>query len=72
MWNTQHPVYENINNVYFFVIDLCSVYQVSMTSVLVSWEGRVSRIDCADQFLVKSWVLNNPNYYQVRRHSIRS
>ena len=41
------------------------VQQVSLTSVLVSWEGLVTRIDCADQFIVKSWNERNPNDYKM-------
>lgn len=41
------------------------VQQISLTSVLVSWEGLVTRIDCADQFIVKSWNERNPNDYQM-------
>ena len=31
----------------------------------VSWEGLVTRIECADQFIVKSWLTRNPNDYQM-------
>ena len=41
------------------------VEQISLTSVRVSWEGLVTRIDCADQFIVKSWNARNPNDYQM-------
>lgn len=41
------------------------VEQISLTSVRVSWEGLVTRIDCADQFIVKSWNKRNPNDYQM-------
>ena len=41
------------------------VEQVSMTSVRVSWDGLVKRIDCADQFIVKSWLARNPNDYKM-------
>ena len=40
------------------------VQQVSLTSVRVDWLGLVTRIDCADQFIVKSWNVHNPNDYQ--------
>jgi len=42
-----------------------TVEQVSLTSVRVSWEGTVTRIECADQFIVKSWNLRNPNDYMM-------
>ena len=41
------------------------VDQITLTSVRVSWEGLVTRIDCADQFIVKSWNARNPNDYQM-------
>ena len=41
------------------------VEQVDMTSVLVSWNGIVTRIDCADNFLIKSWDYMNPNDYKA-------
>lgn len=41
------------------------VEQVSLTSVRVSWRGLVTRIDCADQFIVKSWRRNDPNDYKL-------
>jgi len=41
------------------------VNQVSMTSVEVDWRGLVTRADCADQFLVKSWLYSNPNHYKI-------
>jgi len=41
------------------------VEQVTLTSVRVSWEGLVTRIECADQFIVKSWLTRNPNDYQM-------
>jgi len=41
------------------------VEQVTLTSVRVSWEGIVTRIECADQFIVKSWNARNPNDYQM-------
>ena len=41
------------------------VQQLSLTSVRVSWEGLVTRLDCADQFIVKSWNSHNPNDYQM-------
>lgn len=41
------------------------VQQVSLTSVRVDWLGLVTRIDCADQFIVKSWNVHNPNDYHM-------
>jgi len=41
------------------------VEQVSMTSVQVSWSGLVTRSECADQYIVKSWLARNPNDYQM-------
>lgn len=41
------------------------VEQVTLTSVRVTWEGIVTRIECADQFIVKSWNARNPNDYQM-------
>jgi len=41
------------------------VEQVTLTSVRVSWQGIVSRIECADQFIVKSWNQRNPNDYKM-------
>ena len=41
------------------------VEQVTLTSVRVSWEGLVTRGDCADQFIVKSWLARNPNDYKM-------
>jgi len=41
------------------------VEQVSMTSVRVSWSGLVTRSECADQYIVKSWLARNPNDYQM-------
>jgi len=37
--------------------------QVSLTSVRVSWHNIVTKIECADQFIVKSWNARNPNDY---------
>jgi len=42
-----------------------NVQQVSMTSVLVSWHNLVTRIDCADQFIVKSWMYSSPSDYKI-------
>ena len=42
-----------------------SVEQVTLTSVRVSWAGLVTRKECADQFIVKSWLARNPNNYQM-------
>ena len=41
------------------------VEQVTLTSVRVSWDGLVTRKDCADQFIVKSWLRRSPNNYQM-------
>ena len=41
------------------------VQQVTLTSVEVSWHGLVTRIECADQFIVKSWNARNPNDYKM-------
>lgn len=41
------------------------VEQVSTTSVQVSWEGLVERIECADEFLVKSWDKKNTKDYKL-------
>lgn len=41
------------------------VEQVKLTSVLVSWDGLVTRPECADQFLVKSWLYLVPNDYKI-------
>lgn len=41
------------------------VEQVTLTSVRVSWQGIVTRIECADQFIVKSWNKRNPNDYKM-------
>jgi len=41
------------------------VEQVSTTSVQVSWEGLVYRIECADEFLVKSWDIRNAKDYKL-------
>lgn len=42
-----------------------TVEQVTLTSVRVSWAGTVTRIECADQFIVKSWNRRNPNDYMM-------
>merc|ERR1719237_1590035 len=42
-----------------------SVEQVTLTSVRVTWAGLVTRKECADQFIVKSWLARNPNNYQM-------
>lgn len=42
-----------------------TVQQVSLTSVLLSWEGLVKRLDCADQFVVKWWNRNDPSDYEL-------
>ena len=39
--------------------------QVTLTSVQVSWHGLVTRGECADQFIVKSWLARNPNDYKM-------
>ena len=41
------------------------VEQVTLTSVQVSWHGLVTRGECADQFIVKSWLARNPNDYKM-------
>jgi len=41
------------------------VEQVSLTSVQVSWHGLATRVECADQFIVKSWLARNPNDYKM-------
>ena len=38
---------------------------MTLTSVRVSWDGLVTRSDCADQFIVKSWLARNPNDYKM-------
>ena len=40
-------------------------FQVSLTSVQVSWHGLATRVECADQFIVKSWLARNPNDYKM-------
>ena len=50
------------------IIDIVSVnvyFQVSLTSVQVSWHGLATRAECADQFIVKSWLARNPNDYKM-------
>lgn len=42
-----------------------TVEQVGLTSVVVSWEGLVKQLDCADQFVVKWWNRNDPSDYQL-------
>ena len=42
-----------------------TVEQVTLTSVQVTWAGLVTRKECADQFIVKSWLARNPNNYQM-------
>ena len=37
--------------------------QVSLTSIRVTWEGLVTRVECADQFMVKWWREQYPNDY---------
>ena len=39
--------------------------QVTLTSVQVSWHGLATRVECADQFIVKSWLARNPNDYKM-------
>ena len=39
--------------------------QVTLTSVRVTWSGLVTRGECADQFIVKSWLARNPNDYKM-------
>jgi len=41
------------------------VEQVSLTSVRVSWHNIVTKIECADQFIVKSWNARSPNDYEM-------
>jgi len=41
------------------------VEQVTLTSVRVTWAGLVTRAECADQFIVKSWLTRNPNDYKM-------
>jgi len=41
------------------------VEQVTLTSVRVTWSGLVTRGECADQFIVKSWLARNPNDYKM-------
>jgi len=41
------------------------VQQVTLTSVKVSWHGLVTRSECADQYIVKSWNIRNPNDYKM-------
>lgn len=41
------------------------VEQVTLTSVRVTWTGLVTRGECADQFIVKSWLARNPNDYKM-------
>eukprot|EP00092_Neocalanus_flemingeri_P021702 GFUD01023540.1.p1 GENE.GFUD01023540.1~~GFUD01023540.1.p1 ORF type:complete len:268 (-),score=74.64 GFUD01023540.1:180-983(-) len=41
------------------------VQQVTLTSVKVTWAGLVTRAECADQFIVKSWNKRNPNDYKM-------
>lgn len=40
-----------------------NVEQITLTSVLVSWQGIATKVECADQFIVKSWNARNPNDY---------
>lgn len=42
-----------------------TVEQVTLTSVRVTWAGLVTRKECADQFIVKSWLARNPNDYKM-------
>ena len=44
---------------------LLNSFQVSLTSVQVSWHGLATRVECADQFIVKSWLARNPNDYKM-------
>ena len=41
------------------------VSQISITKVRVSWEGIVSKRECADSFLVKYWRETNPSNYEL-------
>jgi len=41
------------------------VQQVTLTSVKVSWHGLVTRSECADQYIVKSWNIQNPMDYKL-------
>jgi len=39
------------------------VEQISLTKVRVSWRGLVTGVDCADQFVVKSWPRSDPGKF---------
>jgi hypothetical protein len=39
--------------------------QVNVTVVQVSWADVATRVDCADQFLVKSGLLSSPSLYTM-------
>ena len=41
------------------------VEQLSLTAVLVSWEGLLTRGECADQLIVKHFATRNPNDYTM-------
>ena len=41
------------------------VQQVTLTSVKVSWHGLVTRSECADRYIVKSWNIQNPMDYRL-------
>merc|ERR1719402_796639 len=41
------------------------VEQVSLSSVVVTWTGLVTQLDCADQFVVKWWNRNDPSSYEL-------
>ena len=41
------------------------VEQLSLTSVRVSWNGLVTRIDCADNFIVKYWPVMDPSDFTM-------
>lgn len=42
-----------------------SVHQINVSTVLVSWEGLITRKDCADQFLVKSGLVAAPSVFEM-------
>jgi len=45
--------------------DAPKVEQLSLTAVRLSWEGLLTRAECADQLIVKSWNSRNPNDYKM-------
>ena len=44
------------------------VEQVTLTSVRVTWAGLVTRKECADNFMVKFWLVGNTLEFQVSEY----